>query len=416
MKKFPLRITVICIVTASAACNENDGKKTSSSDTTSSADTVKGSYAYDVAFLKKHTGKVLELQDKDGKAKILLSADYQGRVMTSTALGDSGSSYGWLNYGLIESGVKKKQFNPVGGEERFWLGPEGGQYSIYFKGKDSFNIPHWQVPAIIDTIGYDVVESDASHAVFKKDASLTNYSGTNFNLSIERSIRLLDKDALAKKLDVSIPASVNSVGYETTNKITNTGSNDWKKETGLLSIWLLGMMTPTEETNVIIPFSSVANARSYITDNYFGTIPADRLKVKDSVLYFTCDGKKRSKLGLSPVIAKGIAASYDFKKNVLTLILFPVDKQGSYVNSKWEIQKTPYKGDVVNAYNDGPLEDGTQMGPFYEIESSSPASELKHGEVQQYGQTTCHLQGDYESLRQLVKQLLTVELNDVRGK
>ena len=71
-----------------------------------------------------------------------------------------------------------------------------------------------------------------------------------------------------------------------------------------------------------------------ITKNYFGDIPPERLQIKDSVLYFTCDGKYRSKIGLSPLIAKSIAASYDFKKNVLTLILFPVDKNGLYVNSK----------------------------------------------------------------------------------
>ena len=81
------------------------------------------------------------------------------------------------------------------------------------------------------------------------------------------------------------------------------------------------------------------------------------------------------------------------------------------MNSKWELQKEPYKGDVVNAYNDGPLPTGVQLGPFYEIESSSSAKELKKGETEDYTETTCHLQGDYESLRQLAKQLLNIDLN-----
>ena len=101
-------------------------------------------------FIKNHSKNVLELQN--GDAKVLLCADYQGRVFTSTAAGDSGTSFGWLNYNLLSSGEKKKQFNPVGGEERFWLGPEGGQYSIYFKKDDPFDYAHWQVPALIDTI------------------------------------------------------------------------------------------------------------------------------------------------------------------------------------------------------------------------------------------------------------------------
>ena len=47
-----------------------------------------------------------------------------------------------------------------------------------------------------------------------------------------------------------------------------------------------------------------------------------------------------------------------------------------YVNSQWGDQDDPFDGDVINSYNDGPTEDGTIMGPFYEIEASSPAAAL----------------------------------------
>ena len=135
-------------------------------------------------------------------------------------------------------------------------------------------------------------------------------------------------------------------------------------------------------------------------------MPPERLKVKDSVIYFTCDGRKRSKIGLSPAIAQTVAGSFDSKLNVLTVILFNVDKNGLYVNSKWELQKQPYKGDAVNSYNDGPLDDGSQLGPFYELESSSPAVELKRGELQQYNQTTFHFQGGFSALSKLARKLL----------
>ena len=97
------------------------------------------------------------------------------------------------------------------------------------------------------------------------------------------------------------------------------------------------MFTPSSETTVIIPYHPIPNARAYITDNYFGDIPAERLQVKDSVLYFTCDGKLRSKIGLSPLIAKPIAASFDFQKNVLrkgnmpyTRLQMPIALSGNY--------------------------------------------------------------------------------------
>lgn len=403
-----IKYIFLCIAFAACISCNNSKTKQTSIDTTF----TKGTYAYDAAFLKTHTKNVVELQD--GQLKVLLSADYQGRVITSTAAGDSGNSFGWMNYELIASTEKKKQFNPVGGEERFWLGPEGGQYAIYFKQGDSFNIAHWQVPAIIDTVAYDVTEQDDLHAVFSKNATLTNYAGTTFNIAISRTIQLLDKNGLEQKLKTTIPEGIQYVAFETSNQIKNTGTNAWTKKSGLLSIWLLGMMTPTDETKVVIPFSPQPNARDYIIDNYFGKVAAEKLQVNDSMLYFRCDGKSRGKIGLSPFIAKPIVGSFDFKKNVLSVLIPEVDKNGAYVNSKWEQQKEPYKGDVINSYNDGPLADGSQLGPFYEIESSSAAKELQPGETQQYHQTTCHFQGNYEALTKLAKQLLGVDLNDLK--
>ena len=69
---------------------------------------------------------------------------------------------------------------------------------------------------------------------------------------------------------------------------------------------------------------------------------------------------------------------------------------------------------MINSYNDGPLEDGTQMGPFYEIESSSPALALKQGETVAYRQTTMHLQGPYQAMRELAKKIVGVDLDAIK--
>ena len=379
-------------------------------------DTVhrKGTYGYDLDFIQKNSRQVLELHDSSGQSKILLCASYQGRVLTSTASGDTGSSFGWINYDLISSGQTRQAFNPYGGEERFWIGPEGGQYSFYFKKGDSFNIRSWRVPGLIDTASYRIVRSSAGEAEFQKDARITNYSGTIFEISITRKVRLLDKPSIEEKIQTSIPDKIRYVGFESSNQIANSGNEAWTREKGLMSIWLLGMMTPTPQTKVFIPFRSKPDARSYITDNYFGIVPADRLLEKDSILYFRCDGAYRSKIGISPKIAKPIAASFDFSRNILTLLFPEVQPDGSYVNSKCEMQKHPFEGDVINSYNDGPLQDGSQLGPFYEIESSSPARELRPGESEGYRQTTCHFQGDYDSLRKMVLHLMKVDLDEIK--
>ncbi len=61
------------------------------------------------------------------------------------------------------------------------------------------------------------------------------------------------------------------------------------------------------------------------------------------------------------------------------------------------------------------MEDGSQMGPFYEIESSSPALQLKKGETGKYKQTTCHLMGDYLTLKKVALELLSVDLDEVKN-
>src|SRR2546421_175672 len=414
MNKFRGKTAWVCIsylLPFFISCNHTSKQESKSINHNKPA--TRSTYAYDADFLKHHRNKLFELVDASGSSKVLLSADDQGRVMTSTAAGDSGISFGWLNYDLIAGENRKKQFNPVGGEERFWLGPEGGQYSLYFKSGDSFSLKNWQVPPIIDTSAYSVVQAGRSQVIFAKQTSLTNYSGTNFQIFIERKISLLNNKQVEEVLQQAIPAGVRFVGFETVNRVTNAGNNDWQKEKGLLSIWLLGMFRPTDKTVVIIPFHGIYNARSYITDNYFGQIPANRLQVKDSILFFICDGRFRSKIGLSPIIAKPLAASFDFDRNVLTVVIPEITKNASYVNSKWELQTQPYKGDVINSYNDGPLPDGKQLGFFYEIESSSPALQLKKGQTGRYKQTTIHFQGSYDSLKQLAKQLLGIDLDEI---
>lgn len=401
-------ITLFISLIVFAGCTTNSLSKKSAEN-----EYQKGTYGYDAQFLRSHLANVIELHS--GNARVLLSGDYQGRVMTSSAAGDSGAGYGWINYSLIEAGEKKQQFNPVGGEERLWLGPEGGQYSIYFKQGDSFNIKSWQVPSVIDTERFDVTQADSLSATFSKRGVLTNYSGYVFQFHIIREVQLLDKSEVEKIVGAGIPDGIQFVAYLSNNELINAGQNVWAKETGLLSIWLLSMMDPTEETKVIIPFSPQGDSSSFITTNYFGDISSNRLLIKDRVLYFRCDGKSRGKIGISPEIAKPIVGSFDFKNNVLTILKPEVRKDALYVNSKWEIQKQPYKGDVINSYNDGPLEDGSQLGPFYEIESSSSVKELKPGESEKYQQTIIHLTGNYSQLKDLAKQLLQVNLDDVKN-
>ena len=55
-----------------------------------------GTFGSDLQFLKKHIDVVL-LKDKSGQAQVAVAPGMQGRVMTSTAGGAEGLSFGWIN-------------------------------------------------------------------------------------------------------------------------------------------------------------------------------------------------------------------------------------------------------------------------------------------------------------------------------
>ncbi|UCE21166.1 MAG: hypothetical protein JSV46_02725, partial [Candidatus Aminicenantes bacterium] len=207
----------------------------------------------DLAFLKKYT-KAFVLSDESGQKQVAVVPEYQARVMTSTANGEAGISFGWVNRDLISSGQIQPHINVYGGEDRFWLGPEGGQYSIFFKKGDPFDLDHWQTPSWIDTEPYDVVSQSQDRAAFSRTFQLTNYSGTQLDLEVRREIRLLSDADVERELGLTMNPAVKSVAFETVNEIKNTGSNPWKKETGLLSIWILGMFNASPATTVVIPF------------------------------------------------------------------------------------------------------------------------------------------------------------------
>ena len=84
-------------------------------------------FGADATFLAAHQQTII-LGDVAGGPRVAIVPAYQGRVMTSSATGDGGTSYGWINYELIETGEKQPQIHVFGGEERFWLGPEGGRH------------------------------------------------------------------------------------------------------------------------------------------------------------------------------------------------------------------------------------------------------------------------------------------------
>lgn len=399
---------ILAMMVAAVGCQSNNKNEQLETAQTQ----VAGTFGYDLAFLKKHKEAVVLTAPDNAEVQAIIIPAYQGRVMTSTANGDAGNSYGWINYQLIESGRYQPHMNGFGGEERLWLSPEGGQFSVYFKKGQNFEFENWQTPALIDTVAYKVVESDASSVKFQINAMIENYSGKMFVIEISRKVQMLSRENIANLLDLPALSGVKAVAYRSINSVTNKDET-WKPETGMLSIWLLGMFRPSDQTTIIAPFSKALSEKPLITDDYFGKISADRLVIKDSALFLKADGKHRSKIGIAPKSARNVAGSYDAEKGILTIIQFDLDPQGQYMKSTWELHKDPYNGDALNAYNDGKLADGTQMGPFYELESNSSVKALKEGETITHRQSTFHFEGDKAALNAIARKVLGVNIDQI---
>lgn len=397
------------------ACTSGE-KKPKTMETKAAQNYEAGTFGYDLNFLKAHNVDFVELKDPASKASLIVIPGLQGRVMTSSATGNDGKSFGWINYKFFEAGKVSDQFNPYGGEERFWLGPEGGPYSIFFpEGKEQV-FENWKVPAVLDTEPFEVEKTDSQYIVLTKNAVLKNASGTEFKIGIKRSVHILSRDSTAALFGVKIPESLSVVGYQSENTLTNTGDAAWTKSKGLLSVWMLCMFNPSPTTTVFIPYKTEGSG-VVVHDDYFGKVPADRLIVDNGTVFFKIDGKLRSKIGLPPEHAKGICGSYDSEQHVLTLLSCSVpDKPKDYVNSLWGKQDNPYKGDMINSYNDGPVADGSIMGPFYEIETSSPAADLAAGQSLTHVERIVHIQGNPNDLSGIVKDLFGLKLDDIATK
>ena len=123
---------------------------------------------------------------------------------------------------------------------------------------------------------------------FEKAIELKNYSGTSFTLTVDREVRLISRENVEEHIGLQLSASVKVVAFETLNTVTNSGSQAWRRETGLLSIWILGMYNPSPATTVVIPYAAGSEEErgAVVNAAYFGEVPPERLFVDEDVIYF----------------------------------------------------------------------------------------------------------------------------------
>jgi len=407
MKKF---IYLLLILLGAMICSCSGNKKEKNMK-----DYAKGTFGYDLNYLSQKDDSLIVLSGDEGKSQIIVSAKYQAKVFTSTADGLNGTSTGFVNYKFFDAGKVDEHMNGFGSENRFWLGPEGGKYSVYFS-KDSTQVyDNWHTPKPFDIEPWTVASAGKKTVALKKEMQVTNYLGTQLKLRVDRTISLIGESEIVSGLSIQPNPNVKAVAYTTDNAISNLNDFEWTKETGTICIWMLDMFNPAPRAVTFIPFNKGAETElgNIVTSNYFGEIPADRLRVTDRMIYLKTDGKYRSKIGLNPKRTQAIAGNYDPDSKRLTIVTFDVDKDATYLSQEWNPKKDPLKGDAMNAYNDGPLADGSIMGPFLELESVSPAAFLKPQQSLSHRHTVYHFIGEENDLSPITEKLFGVSLSTV---
>lgn len=355
--------------------------------------------------------QLYELRTNNGNSRVLVSPEYQGKVLTSSNKGLQGESFGWLNWNALSqdhlSGAE------LGGEDRLWIGPLGSQFSFFYQHITPLSEDNWKVPVSMNAEPYKLLSYDSVKITMEKDMKLTNFIGTKFNLSVNRQIEIYSKLSIEKNLSIKLSDEIDYVAYQSSHRLVNKG-NAIQNETGLVSLWSAGMFEGSAKGVVIIPLQKVVTKQAIF--EYMGNLDSSRFEIIDDVILFKADGKYRSKLGIPPHIAKSVYGCYRPELNTLTIIQYALPKGDSlYFNSEVSVQENPYMGEAIPIYNNGPMDYlPTDETSFFELESTSAMKELQTGDTLSHYHRIYHFTASYTKLDELAIEILGISLTNCK--
>lgn len=335
------------------------------------------SFLAEAGWLEQEAGGQLMLSGTGG---FVYSAALQGRVMNATVdLSEPGT--GFVNRPAIEARDEPAGFHNHGGVERFWIGPEGSRFSLYFDPDAPFDRDLWRVPKDLDVGPFE----ELGLGQMQRPMVMSNRVGTEFTMLVSRNIEVPERSEIEDVVG-ALPPGTLWTAFRTINTVENTGDAAWTREGGLPCIWLAGMFLPGKRTWAILPFRTDRedpDGGPPVRVGSFGELDEKRLRFGDNFAIFRADNEYTSKVAVLRNRARDVVASYDPNSKVLTIVRFgPIDPNAPYVDEMWRLDGDPYYGDVVNSYNHGGDE------TFFELESSSPALELAPGESHTHTSTT----------------------------
>ncbi|OGO39190.1 MAG: hypothetical protein A2147_09350, partial [Chloroflexi bacterium RBG_16_57_8] len=332
----------------------------------------------DVVSLLSDTGnRPYVLEGARQSRKVVVSPSLVGRVMASTASGDGGNVLGWINREAIEQGMVDPVFNNVGGEERFWFAPEGGQFGLCM-GRHISSVEHYDVPDAFTSQPFDVLSDDKRSIAMRSVMRFENASGTSFAMEVTRTASILD----ACPYLLGCAEEADFVGFQTDNISRNVDSKPVSRAGGAVAMFCLTQFVTRPRLITIVPFRRGPEEElgRPLRWEYFelhpalkarGGLPEGYMEIGDSAALLRVDGKEPGKVGVGRERAVPRLASIDLDLSELTIMDFDFYPELEYVAGYWKQLEKPYEGDVMStAYGEG----------SYELENLSPALFLEPGQ------------------------------------
>jgi hypothetical protein len=363
---------------------------------------------------------VLEGRNRGGR--ILCAPTLVGRVLTSSFDGPHGEGLGWVGVDAILKGPVNSVMNNFGGEERFWVGPEGSQFGLHFDGQEQ-TFSNYRVPPAMNSQPYEVLKFSrkADFVVMRSRMQLRNAVGTEFDLEVTRTIKIADDCPYR----MGLSDRVEFVGFQSETVVRNVSEHPIRRETGALAGWTPGLFPNGPNTAVVVPFrvhpetgQGEAIRQDYIKDFCVsGEMPPRSWRIADEYVLLRTDGEVRTKVGIGKRHATNRLGSLDVENGLLTLVTFDLYPEMDYVAPYWRhlSERELFDGEAVSVYIDGPDENGRRAGEFYELETLSPALVLAPGESFLHRNRIYHLRGDLADIGPISRQFLKAGVDEVAG-
>jgi hypothetical protein len=372
----------------------------------------------DVKELLRQTGNdAYELRGRHGRPLVLVAPSLSARVMATSFDGENGCVNGFIDARAFREGMRDIWDN-WGGEERYWLAPEGGQFGLMFQGKENC-FANYHVQSGFNNQSYSVTnfKNGDNSLTMEGGFELRNAVGTQFTVHCTRRITAFDACPYA----VGGGPDVDSVGFESASTIVNAGDNTWTRASGCLAHWHLGQFLPGPRVIAIIPFQQGVCPDPPVREDYFrdfcidGKMPKERYWIRDGFVLFKADGKCRTKIGQNRTRATGLLASYNLDSDTMTFLEYDFYPRLEYAASYWYEQSDPFHGDCISFSAEGPDVKGGPDGRCYELEALSPAMFLAPGQSFTFRTRTMHMRGPRHALEFICRRQLGVEVSTLEA-